>query len=91
MRFLRFLMKVCSFFFAIGLLSLFLGTINAIFGLGMWHAHGYPTLNYHTAPDGSQQNTPGDFWTFLWQFAALTVGLGIVGMILFVFVGDDDL
>ncbi|MGA9370480.1 MAG: C2H2-type zinc finger protein [Solirubrobacterales bacterium] len=89
-RFLRFVMKLCLLFSGIAWLSLFLGTVNAIFGLGIWHSHGYPSLQYQTAPDGSQQNVPGDYWTFLWQFGVLAFGLGTIGAVLSAFVGEED-
>lgn len=76
----RFLLKVCAFFFAAGLLSLVLGTLNEVFGLGIWHSGGYPgifTFN-EEAGQGVQQEPVG-YGQFMLEFGAVTLGALLLG------------
>lgn len=77
----RFLLKVCAFFFVAGLLSLALGTLNEIFGLGIWHSGGYPgifTFN-EKAGQGVQQEPVG-YGQFMLEFGAVTLGALLLGV-----------
>lgn len=82
----RFLLKVCAFFFVGGLLSLVLLSANEVFGLGMWHHDAYPIIGQH---DGVHGQVPGTFWHSIRQFATITIVAGVVGTVLWFFVGDD--
>jgi|GEM_PF-3434476 len=74
------MLKVCAFFFAAGLLSLALGTLSEIFGLGVWHSGGYPgifTFN-EEAGQGVQQEPVG-YGQFMLEFGAVTLGALLLG------------
>ena len=82
---MRFLLKVCAFFFVGGLLSLALLSANEAFGLGMWHHDAYPIIGQHDSVYGQ---VPGTFWHSIRQFATITIVAGVVGTALWFFVGD---
>lgn len=81
-------MKVCAFFFVAGLLSILLASVNELFNLGIWHAGDYPVLG--TDKSGASTTVPGSYGKFMVQFTIIVVASGVLGSILFVFVGGDE-
>lgn len=76
----RFLLKVCAFFFAAGLLSLVLGTLNEVFGLGIWHSGGYPGIfTFNEEPGQAVQQEPVGYGQFMLEFGAITLGALLLG------------
>ena len=83
---MRFLMKVCAFFFVVGLLSIALASLNELFNLGIWHGD-YPVLG--TDKSGASTTIPGSYGKFMVQFTIIVVASGVLGSILWAFVGDE--
>jgi hypothetical protein len=74
----RFLLKVCAFFFAAGLLSLALGTLNEVFGLGIWHSD-YPGIFTFNEEGQRVQQEPVGYGQFMLEFGAVTLGALLLG------------
>jgi hypothetical protein len=76
----RFLLKVCAFFYVMGLLSLALGTLNEIFGLGIWHSGGYPGLfTFNEEAGQAMRQEPVGYGQFVLEFGAVTLGAMLLG------------
>lgn len=77
---MRFLLKVCAFFFAVGLLSLALGTLNEVFGLGAWHSGGYPgVFTFDETAGHVVHQEPVGYGQFILEFGAVTLGAMLLG------------
>jgi hypothetical protein len=76
---MRFLWKVCAFFFAAGLLSLALATANEVLNLGIWHDD-YPSI--FTFDEGRQVEVPVSYGRFMLEFGAITLGALLLGTFL---------
>jgi di/tricarboxylate transporter len=59
----RFWLKVCSFFFVVGILSLILVSADHIFSLGIWHGHYPPTTTNATGE--SEYSTYGECMLYI--------------------------
>lgn len=72
--------------FFLGILSLILGTVNQIFGLGIWH-NDYPGLG--TKSDGSVGTVPVGYGKFMWEFALMTLAYGLIAVVIAAVTSDD--
>jgi hypothetical protein len=82
-RFLRFIMKVCAFFVGAGLLGIAVAALLAIFG----SHETFPSV-FYTNPDGSLKQV--GFGTYLWQVGIIVVVAGIIGALIWNYIGGPD-
>lgn len=75
------------FLLAVSILSLILGTLNEVFGLGVWNDD-YPGLG--TDEEGSFGTVPVGFGKFVWQFALMGLAYGLIAFLIAVFRASDE-
>jgi hypothetical protein len=81
---LRGMMKVCAFMFGLGLIALAIAAANELFGLGIFNDD-YPVIDF-----GGSGPKPGTFGEYVAQTGLITLIAGVVGTVLFYFVGEPE-
>jgi len=86
--FFRFIMKVCAFFFSIGLLGLAIGVANELFNLGIFNDD-YPVIDF-SASGNESSTVAGTFGEYAKQTGLMVLAAGFLGAILLYYVGEEE-